>query len=105
MIRYVSSLFFFPLYFVSMYKFKKKLTVPIPCDGHYCRALVSLSTLLSPIWLGIYAKRNFDSNLFFTGGFPYVEISTVIAFIVAALVLRFSPAEDGAMSMIVSVSN
>lgn len=80
----------------------RKLTVPLPCDGHYCRALVSLSTLLSPIWLGIYAYRNFDSNLFFTGGFPYIEISTVIAFIVAALVLRFSPAEDGAMSMYIS---
>lgn len=40
-----------------------QLTVPIPCEGSYCRTLVALSISLSPLWLGLYLLNRFNVNV------------------------------------------
>jgi len=85
----------------------RKLTVPIPCDGYYHRAIVALSFALSPLWFGLYLILEFDSNLFFFGddggGIPFIEISFLFFASLSLLLLRFAPSVDGAMSLTVSV--
>mmetsp|Transcript_22678 Transcript_22678/g.21800 ORF Transcript_22678/g.21800 Transcript_22678/m.21800 type:complete len:490 (-) Transcript_22678:90-1559(-) len=80
----------------------RKLTVSVPCDGYYCRGLIALSFALSPLWMGFYIYKQMEINLFLFGGFPYIEIATAISFLIAVLILRFAPAEDGAMPMMLS---
>ena len=77
----------------------RKLTVPIPCDGSYCRALVALSLVISPLWLGIYLLANFEINLFWKDGFSYILILEVIVLIAGAITLRFAPGGDGPMNL------
>jgi Ca2+/Na+ antiporter len=40
-----------------------QFTIPIPCQGQYCRPLVGLSTMLSPLWIVFYLHHQFDINL------------------------------------------
>mmetsp|Transcript_6550 Transcript_6550/g.9555 ORF Transcript_6550/g.9555 Transcript_6550/m.9555 type:complete len:256 (-) Transcript_6550:155-922(-) len=43
----------------------KQFTVSIPCDGYYCRPLVGLSLLISPLWLAMYAYMQFEINILY----------------------------------------
>ena len=81
------------------------MTVTIPCDGYYSRALVSLSFALSPLWLGFYFIIEFHKNFFFVAGFPYIEISFAISTFVGLLLMRYAPSTSGAMALAVSVSD
>eukprot|EP00551_Chaetoceros_affinis_P006604 CAMPEP_0203667180 /NCGR_PEP_ID=MMETSP0090-20130426/4062_1 /ASSEMBLY_ACC=CAM_ASM_001088 /TAXON_ID=426623 /ORGANISM="Chaetoceros affinis, Strain CCMP159" /LENGTH=914 /DNA_ID=CAMNT_0050531269 /DNA_START=322 /DNA_END=3063 /DNA_ORIENTATION=+ len=85
------------------FTFIRKLSVPIPCDDFYCRGLVAASVALSPLWLGVYFLIERSSNLFYTGGFPTVEILSAIAVVIAIFVVKFAPADVNEMSLAVSV--
>lgn len=76
-----------------------QLTISIPCDGSYCRALVALSLALSPIWAGVYFMVNFDLNLW---GLKIVIMLSISCFF-GLLVLRYAPSGDGSMASIVAV--
>lgn len=69
----------------------RKITVPIPCEGYYCHALVALSCALATIWIGVYGIIEKDTNLFFTGGYPYIEIYTLAGIIIGLWFLRYAP--------------
>uniref|UniRef100_A0A7S4R3X5 Sodium/calcium exchanger membrane region domain-containing protein n=1 Tax=Ditylum brightwellii TaxID=49249 RepID=A0A7S4R3X5_9STRA len=81
----------------------RKFSVPIPCEGYYCRALVALSIFLSPIWIGVYLLIQHDINLFLKSSIPYILIGCVPSFIIGALVLRYAPGGEGVMGLNVSV--
>lgn len=81
----------------------RKLSIPIPCDDYYCRGLIAASIALAPLWFGVYFLIEKGSNLFFSGGFPVIELITIFALLVAILVLKFSPEEEKDMSLTVSV--
>jgi solute carrier family 24 (sodium/potassium/calcium exchanger), member 6 len=82
----------------------RQVTVPIPCEGYYCRALVALSLALSPLWLVFYLWSKHDFNLFAGGlvhslSFLTVELC-VCAF--ALCILRFAPDRNGEMALVYS---
>jgi len=77
----------------------RKLSIPIPCEGYSCRAIVAVSILCSPLWLGYYMIAEHDVNLFWIDGFPMVLLLLVISTICGALVLRYAPIGDGVMSL------
>lgn len=81
----------------------RKLTVPIPCEGYYNRALVALSIVISPVWLAIYFLMQFEVNLFFSNGLPWIAFLLVASTFVGVLVLRYAPGGDGVMALMVSV--
>mmetsp|Transcript_14483 Transcript_14483/g.29268 ORF Transcript_14483/g.29268 Transcript_14483/m.29268 type:complete len:654 (-) Transcript_14483:396-2357(-) len=80
----------------------RKSTVPIPCEGYYCRALVAMSLLLSPIWLGTYFYMFFDTNLFWLNGFPYILILCIVMAFPAVCIMRYAPGGDGNMNLLIS---
>jgi len=80
----------------------RKLSVPIPCEGYYCRALVALSLALSPLWLGTYFLVQYEINLWWAGGVPYIPIMFVVFVVAGALVLRYAPGGDANMALFVS---
>jgi len=81
----------------------RKLSIPIPCDDYYCRGLVALSLTLSPVWFGVYCLIERHVNLFFLGGFPYIEIITCAGAIVGFFFVKFAPLEDHDLALKVSV--
>ena len=78
----------------------RKLTVSIPCEGSYCRALVALSFALSPLWLGVYFMSSFDVNLW---GWP-MAVFVSMSFFVGLMIMRFAPGGDGTMATVLAVS-
>ena len=81
----------------------RKLTVPIPCEGYYCRGLVGLSLVLSPIWFGVYLWNEHNINIFWSNGVSYVGILVAVFGVLGALVVRYAPGgSDGVMSLAVS---
>jgi sodium/potassium/calcium exchanger 6 len=73
--------------------------VPIPCDGYYCRGLVSLSIAISPLWLAFYLWKEHNVQVFSSQVVFYMVTLHLIAFGMGALVLRFAPAGDGNMAL------
>lgn len=80
----------------------RKCSVPIPCEGYYCRALVALSLVISPIWLGIYFYLFFETNLFWGSGFPYILILCFVTAFAAVCIMRYAPGGDGNMNLLIS---
>mmetsp|Transcript_14621 Transcript_14621/g.31786 ORF Transcript_14621/g.31786 Transcript_14621/m.31786 type:complete len:933 (+) Transcript_14621:33-2831(+) len=77
----------------------RKLTVSIPCEGSYCRALVALSLALSPLWLVVYCYSNFGINIWgWKMGF-FVACASVGAM----LIMRYAPGGDGTMATLLAV--
>jgi solute carrier family 24 (sodium/potassium/calcium exchanger), member 6 len=76
-----------------------KVTVPIPCDGYYCRGLVALSMAVSPLWLGFYLWLEHNVNIFSWEGLFYMGILAAIAVGLGALILRYAPAGEGNMAL------
>ena len=72
----------------------------IPCEGSYCRALVALSFSLSPLWLGMYLRKNFDTDLW---GWP-MAVFMAITFFVGSMIMRYAPGGDGTMATAIAVS-
>jgi len=77
----------------------RKLTVSIPCEGSYCRALVALSLALSPLWVGIYAWNNFETNLWGwqMGVFFSITLPSGL------MLLRYAPGGEGTMATFLAV--
>uniref|UniRef100_A0A7S4N156 Sodium/calcium exchanger membrane region domain-containing protein n=1 Tax=Odontella aurita TaxID=265563 RepID=A0A7S4N156_9STRA len=80
----------------------RKLSVPIPCEGYYCRALVALSLAVSPLWIGTYLLVQYEINLFWAGGFPYVPVLVLVFGLFGALIMRYAPGGDSNMALFVS---
>jgi len=77
----------------------RKLTVSIPCEGSYCRALVALSLALSPLWVGIYAWNNFDTNLWGWQMGVFVAVTLPLGL----MILRYAPGGEGTMATFLAV--
>lgn len=72
----------------------RQITVPVPCDGYYCRALVALSLALSPLWLAHYASGTFGLNILHNW---WILLLIQLAVLVAAgALLRWAPGGDRA---------
>jgi len=72
-----------------------QLTIPLPCEGLCCKPLVAVSISLAPIWLGVYLLTTLNINLFAWGGFPYIELATLLSSLLGFLILRYvSPSDD-----------
>jgi sodium/potassium/calcium exchanger 6 len=80
----------------------RKLTVPIPCEGYYCRALVALSLALSPLWFTYYLWDGHGVNLLSAGRWYYVLGWEIFVCLTAMLVLRFAPGGEGSIPLLVS---
>jgi solute carrier family 24 (sodium/potassium/calcium exchanger), member 6 len=86
----------------------RKMTVVIPCEGYYVRAMIALSLSLSPLWFAIYMYRGHEVNLFLVTT-AATEASTAsshvnvwfliycsVAILFGLVILRFAPAGDAA---------
>lgn len=74
----------------------RKLTNPVPCDGYYCRPLVAVSIILSPLWLWYYFNDQFGYDLYSTY-IGYVFCGA--ALLVGVIVMRYAPGGDGPMDL------
>lgn len=81
------------------FTFLRKITVPIPCDGYYCRGLVALSMAVSPFWLGLYLWMEHEIPIFTLQGSFYMLILVGVATGIGALILRYAPAGEGHMAL------
>lgn len=77
-----------------------QLTNPVPCDGYYCRPLVSLSLIFSPMWLKYYFADQFDIDV----------LSGIVGKVILALtigsglaVFRYAPGGDGPLNVLAVV--
>jgi sodium/potassium/calcium exchanger 6 len=77
----------------------RKLTVPIPCEGFYVRAMVALSVAISPVWLIYYLWNMHGINLLDDGGWFYFLVLWSLFVFGAALILRYAPGGEGDMSL------
>lgn len=73
----------------------RKITIPLPCDGFYCRGLVALSVFLSPCWFAFYMWNEHDMSMF-----PLVLFAILGSAVIAVLVLRFAPGGAGTMALL-----
>jgi sodium/potassium/calcium exchanger 6 len=77
----------------------RKLTVPIPCEGFYVRAMVALSVAISPVWLLYYLWNMHGLNLLDDGGWFYFLVLWSLFVFGSALILRYAPGGEGDMSL------
>ena len=84
-----------------MRNFNIKITVPVPCDGYYCRPLVALSLIFSPFWLQLYLWQGFDITFEDPSVLFYILIC--IPILLGLLILRFGPMGDGPLPLILAV--
>ena len=69
----------------------RKITVPIPCEGYYVRALVALALAVSPAWLAYYLWDGHEYNLFASSAGLAFLLWWAVMIVVALLVLRWAP--------------
>jgi sodium/potassium/calcium exchanger 6 len=77
----------------------RKLTVPIPCEGFYVRAMVALSVAISPVWLIYYLWNMHGINLLDDGGWFYFLVLWSLFVFGSLLILRYAPGGEGDMSL------
>eukprot|EP00980_Cylindrotheca_fusiformis_P004391 scaffold925_cov129-Cylindrotheca_fusiformis.AAC.44 len=80
----------------------RKLTVPIPCDGYYCRALIALSIVVSPFWFAYYLYSGHGVNLLAPDSILYFGIFWLLMVFVGTSILRYAPGGEGRMAMAVA---
>lgn len=78
----------------------RKLTVSIPCEGHYSRGTVAASIALSPIWFAFYLWAEREINVFWDP--PYFFIHFAVCALFALLVVRYAPANDGVLNLYIA---
>lgn len=84
----------------------RKITVPIPCGEYYNRALIALSVVLAPIWLGIYLIVEFDANYFYfvgDGSFFNIELLCILCLIFGVFIMRFAPSFGNNVPLTLSI--
>jgi solute carrier family 24 (sodium/potassium/calcium exchanger), member 6 len=77
----------------------RQVTVPIPCEGFYCRALVALSLAVSPLWFVYYLWSGHDFNMLAGGRWPFFLILELAVCAFALCILRFAPSGNGEMAL------
>jgi len=80
----------------------RMLTIPVPCDGYYCRPLVAMSIALSPFWIWCYLLVQFDTNLMALPALAIVPIF-LVPVISGLLILRFAPCGEVPMRVSIQV--
>jgi solute carrier family 24 (sodium/potassium/calcium exchanger), member 6 len=80
----------------------RQITVPIPCEGYYCRALIALSLALSPLCFGYYLWSRHDLNLLSGERWIYSIIIELCVCLFALCILRFAPGGNGEMALVFS---
>ena len=86
----------------------RQVTVPIPCEGYYCRGLVGLSLIVSPIWFVFYLWHGHDTNLLGTSVtkwmiFVVLELCvTIFALCIIRYAPRGGPNGNGEMSLLIA---
>uniref|UniRef100_A0A7S3L734 Sodium/calcium exchanger membrane region domain-containing protein n=1 Tax=Amphora coffeiformis TaxID=265554 RepID=A0A7S3L734_9STRA len=85
------------------FTFLRMLTIPVPCDGYYCRPLVALSIALCPFWIWYYMLDQFDVNI-------VVDLSPFVVFFIFSFplllglaVLRWAPCGEAPPKLSVAV--
>lgn len=81
------------------FTFLRKVTIPIPCEGHYVRALVALSMFLSPVWFMYYLWRSHGYNMFSNTGWFFFLMGWTAMSAAAMCLLRFAPNGEGEISL------
>jgi sodium/potassium/calcium exchanger 6 len=81
------------------FTFLRKITIPIPCEGHYVRGLVALSMVLSPIWFMHYLWRSHSYNMFSDLGWLYFLLAWMTMCAAATCILRYAPNGEGEISL------
>lgn len=71
----------------------RQLTIPVPCDGYYCRPLIAISIALSPLWLWYYFWDQFDVNVV-ESSTTFVVFFFLLPVLLGLIVLRFAPCGD-----------
>lgn len=84
---------------ISEYPFTvfRKISIPIPCEGYYSRAMVAGSLFLSPLWFAFYMWNEHDLNVFYSPPLFYFHLG--VCLILGALVLRYAPGGEGVMNL------
>jgi len=80
----------------------RKMTIAIPCDGYYCRALIALSIILSPHWFAYYIWSGHDVNMFAKGSIIYFSTFCMLTLFAGLSILRYAPGGEGRMAMAVA---
>ena len=75
--------------------FLRKATIPVPCEEYYCRAVVALSVLCSPLWFLYYLWNVHHWNVLATEVWPVAACFEIIACALALCILRFAPSGEG----------
>mmetsp|Transcript_14529 Transcript_14529/g.21427 ORF Transcript_14529/g.21427 Transcript_14529/m.21427 type:complete len:710 (-) Transcript_14529:57-2186(-) len=78
----------------------RKLTVSIPCEGHYSRGTMAASLAISPIWFAFYLWSEREINLFWNP--PYFFIHFAVCALIAVCVVRYAPSNDGVLSLYIA---
>jgi sodium/potassium/calcium exchanger 6 len=84
----------------------RQVTVPIPCEGYYCRGLVGLSLIVSPIWFVFYLWHGHETNLLGNSItrwmiFAVFELCvTIFALCIVRYAPRGGPNGNGEMSLL-----
>ena len=84
----------------------RQITVPIPCEGYYCRGLVGLSLIVSPIWFVFYLWHGHETNILGTSWtkwmiFAIFELCvTMFALCIVRYAPRGGPNGNGEMSLL-----
>lgn len=70
----------------------RKMTVAVPCEGYYCRAMVATSVVLSPFWFYFYLFKQHGINVFSGDTLAFGIIHLLIICLVVGLgTLRYAP--------------
>ena len=78
----------------------RQLSVSIPCEGYYTRAMVAASLALSPLWFAFYLWSQHGVNAFWNPPIFYGHFFVCLG--LGSLVLRFAPGGDGVMNLVVA---
>ena len=66
------------------------MTIPVPCDGYYCRPIVGGSLALCPFWFWFYLWNQFDVNILENSALVVSLIFTV-PLLLGLAVIRWAP--------------
>jgi len=80
----------------------RMISIPVPCDGYYCRPLVALSFAISPLWMWYYSYEQFGINLM-AGPTVSVVLIVLVPLLCALLILRYAPCGEVSMGVTAAV--
>mmetsp|Transcript_31841 Transcript_31841/g.68945 ORF Transcript_31841/g.68945 Transcript_31841/m.68945 type:complete len:219 (+) Transcript_31841:1198-1854(+) len=78
------------------------LSIPVPCDGYYCRPLVALSIAVAPLWMWFCCYNQCGVDLM-AGPTYSIVLLVLVPVACALLILRFAPCGEVPMRLSVAV--